>query len=100
MKPGVDYVHRQTTTMKTKTKVCSSCGRPKSLSSFHNDPKGREGKRSQCKQCVSSYNKKRRLQKEDEILKLRIRVEKEVLGFTLKEDPKEGKQNDSSTQNY
>src|SRR4028119_1356879 len=42
-----------------KTKVCSKCGVPKSLTEFHRKPKGREGRENKCKVCLSEERRKR-----------------------------------------
>lgn len=41
------------------SKVCNKCGLEKSLDDFRSYPKCRDGKRGECKQCVSEYKKER-----------------------------------------
>lgn len=41
----------------TQTKTCTKCSQTKSLSEFHNEKRGKYGKTSRCKTCVSQLSK-------------------------------------------
>ena len=44
------------------TKKCNTCGREKSLHSFHNCKSCKDGKQTKCKICVSNYERRRKEQ--------------------------------------
>lgn len=43
--------------MEAKTKICSKCDEKKDLNSFGNATKGKNGKKSQCKECEKGYQR-------------------------------------------
>lgn len=51
--------------MQSSIKGCSGCKKTKSLDEFHNDPRGRFGKQSRCKECQKKSTKTWREQSTD-----------------------------------
>jgi len=67
-----------------KTKVCTTCGKAKSISEFYKDKNGNDGTMWRCKECSSNHHKKYYLNHKEKIKQYQIK-NKDRLKETAKE---------------